>query len=146
MISTFPLKPAPLSHNPYLNITTHSISFFHVLFPYLWVRQLSYQVLVTLFSNCLLNLCHASPIFPSFLTLSSSVQFMSCSLRPHRLQHARLPCQSPKLGACSDSCPSSRWCRPNISSCHPLFFPPSIFNSIRVFSNESTLYIKWTKY
>ena len=30
--------------------------------------------------------------------------------------------------------------------CHPLFFPPSIFPSIRVFSNESVLYIRWPKY
>ena len=32
------------------------------------------------------------------------------------LQHARLPCPSPTPGACSNSCPSSRWCRPTISS------------------------------
>ena len=30
--------------------------------------------------------------------------------------------------------------------CHPLFFPPSIFPSIRVFSNESVLRIRWPKY
>ena len=30
--------------------------------------------------------------------------------------------------------------------CHPLFFPPSIFPSIRVFSNEPVLYIRWPKY
>ena len=30
--------------------------------------------------------------------------------------------------------------------CHPLFLPPSIFPSIRVFSNESALYIRWPKY
>ena len=34
---------------------------------------------------------------------------MSDSLWPHGLQHARLPCPSLTLGACSDSCPSSRW-------------------------------------
>ena len=32
------------------------------------------------------------------------------------LQHARLPCPSPNPGACSNSCPSSRWCHPTISS------------------------------
>ena len=32
------------------------------------------------------------------------------------LQHARLPCPSPSPGACSNSCPSSRWCHPTISS------------------------------
>ena len=41
---------------------------------------------------------------------------MSQSLGPHRLQHARLPCPSPTPGACSNSCPLSRWCYPTISS------------------------------
>ena len=40
---------------------------------------------------------------------------MSYSLRPHGLQHSRHPCPSPTPGACSDSCPSSRWCPPTIS-------------------------------
>ena len=50
----------------------------------------------------------------------SSVQFsrsvMSDSLQPHELQHARPPCPSPTPGVHSNSCPSSRWCRPAISS------------------------------
>ena len=50
----------------------------------------------------------------------SSVQFsrsvMSDSLRPHESQHARLPCPSPTPGVHSDSCPSSQWCHPAISS------------------------------
>ena len=41
---------------------------------------------------------------------------MSDSLRPHGLQHARLPCLSPTPGAYSNSCPLSRWCHPTISS------------------------------
>ena len=41
---------------------------------------------------------------------------MSDSLRPHGLQHVRLPCPSPTPGACSNSCPSSRWCHPTILS------------------------------
>ena len=49
-----------------------------------------------------------------------SVQFsrsvMSDSLGPHGLQHARLPCPSPTPGVCSNSCPSSGWCHPTISS------------------------------
>ena len=48
-----------------------------------------------------------------------SVQFSSVvsdSLRPHRPQHARPPCPSPTPGACSNSCPSSWWCHPTISS------------------------------
>ena len=75
----------------------------------------------------------------------SSVQFshsaMSNSLRPHGLQHARLPCPSPAHGACSNSCPWSWWCHPNhFTLCHPLLLPPSIFPSIRVFSHESVLH------
>ena len=49
-----------------------------------------------------------------------SVQFsysvMSDSLRPLGLQHARSPCPSPTLKACSNSCPLSQWCHPTISS------------------------------
>ena len=49
-----------------------------------------------------------------------SVQFshsvMSDSLRLHELQHARPPCPSPTPGVHSNSCPSSRWCHPAISS------------------------------
>ena len=41
---------------------------------------------------------------------------VSDSLQPHGLQHARLPCPSPSPGACSNSCPLSRWCYPTISS------------------------------
>ena len=51
---------------------------------------------------------------------TSTVQFshsvMSDSLWPHGLQHARLSCPSPTPGACSNSCPLSRWCHPTISS------------------------------
>ena len=41
---------------------------------------------------------------------------MSDSLRPHGLQHTRLPCPSPTPRACSNSCPLSQWCHPTISS------------------------------
>ena len=40
----------------------------------------------------------------------------SDSLRPHGLQYARLPCPSPNLRDCSDSCPLSWWCHPTILS------------------------------
>ena len=50
----------------------------------------------------------------------SSIQFsrpvMSDSLRPHELQHARPPCPSPTPGVHANSCPSSQWCHPAISS------------------------------
>ena len=65
-----------------------------------------------------------------FIYSSVSVQFnhsvVSNSLRPHGLQHARLPCPSPTPRACSNSCPSSQWCYPTILSIsiypeHPTF-------------------------
>ena len=50
----------------------------------------------------------------------SSVQFsrsvMSDSLQPHELQHVRPLCPSPTSGVYSNSCPSSQWCHPAISS------------------------------
>ena len=53
-------------------------------------------------------------------TIISLVQFshsvMPNSLWPHGLQHTRLPCPSPTPRACANSCPSSRWCHPTISS------------------------------
>ena len=49
-----------------------------------------------------------------FIQYSRSV--MSDSLRPHELQHARPPCLSPTPGVHSNSCPSSWWCHPAISS------------------------------
>ena len=80
-----------------------------------------------------------------------SVQFscsvMSDSLRPHGLQHLRPPCPSPTPGVYSYSCPLSQWCPSNhLILCRPLLLPPSIFHSIRVFSNESALRIRWPKY
>ena len=70
---------------------------------------------------------------------------MSDSLRPHGLQQTRLPCPSPTPRACSNSRPLTPWCRPTIILCHPLLLL-SIFPSIRVFSNESVLCIRWPKY
>ena len=45
-----------------------------------------------------------------------SQSVMSDSLQPHELQHAKLPCPSSTPGVYSNSCPSSRWCHPTISS------------------------------
>ena len=53
---------------------------------------------------------------PETCSVQFSHSIMSDCLRPHGLQHARLPCPSPTLGACSNSCPLSQWCHPTISS------------------------------
>ena len=70
------------------------------------------------------------------------------SLRPCGLQHARLSYPSPTPGACSNSCPLIESVMPSnrLILRHPLFLLLSIFPSIRVFSNESVLYIRWPKY
>ena len=80
----------------------------------------------------------------------SSVQFshsvMSSSLRPQESQHTRPPCPSPtpsslKLMSIESVMPSS-----HLILCCPLLLPPPIPPSIRVFSNESTLRMRWPKY
>ena len=78
------------------------------------------------------------------------VQFSSVSqscptLWPYGPQHTRLPYPSPIPKAYSNSCPLSRWCHPTISTCLPLLLLPSVFPSIRVFSNELVLCIRWPK-
>ena len=80
-------------------------------------------------------------------TQFSSVQFirsvMSDSPQPQGLQHSRPPCPSPTPGVYSNSCPLMP--SNHLILCHPLL-PSSIFPSIRVFSNESVLRIRWPKY
>ena len=72
---------------------------------------------------------------------------MSNSLRPHGLQHSRLPCPSPTPGAYSNSCPIVLVMPSNhLIFCHPHLLLPSIFPSIRVFSNESVFRIRWPKW
>ena len=82
--------------------------------------------------------------FKILLSFRSSV--MSNCLQPHGLQHARLLYPYLSLRACSNSCPLIE----SVSSSHPIlchpFLLPSVFPSIRVFSNESALHIRWPKY
>ena len=87
--------------------------------------------------------------YPSFHNISHktlSVQFsrsvVSDSLRPHDSQHTRPPCPSPTPGVYPNSSPSSQWCHPAISSSVVPFSscPQSLF------SNESTLRMRWPKY
>ena len=81
---------------------------------------------------------------PWLLLLSHSA--MSDSLWLHGLQHPRLPCPSPssslfKLMSIKSVMPSN-----HLILCHTLLLLPSIFPSIRVFSNELALCIRWSKY
>ena len=72
---------------------------------------------------------------------------MSDSLPPHGLQHTGLPCPSLSPGVCSDflSTESVRLFN-HLILCCPFLLLPSIFPSIRVFSNESALGIRSPKY
>ena len=76
--------------------------------------------------------------------LRDSVQFshsvMSSSLQSHGLQHARLPCPLLKPMSIELVMPSN-----HLILCHPLLLP-SIFPSIRIFSSESVLRMRWPKY
>ena len=72
---------------------------------------------------------------------------MSSSLRPHESQHARTPCPSPTPRVHSDSTSiESVMLSSHPILCHPLLLLPPIPPSIRVFSNESALLIRWPKY
>ena len=74
-----------------------------------------------------------------------SCSFVSHSLWPHGLQHARPPCPSPTPGVYSNSC---HWVSDAIQPSHPLSSPSPTVNlpSIRVFFNESVLCIRWPRY
>ena len=81
----------------------------------------------------------------SSVHFSRSVVFDS--LQPHESHHARPPCPSPnprsslRLTSSETVMPSS-----HLILCHPLLLLPPIPPSIRVFSNESTLRMRWPKY
>ena len=71
---------------------------------------------------------------------------VSNALWPHGLQHTRLPCPSlslslPKFMSIESVMPSN-----HLILCCPFLLLPLIFPSIRVFSNESALHIRWPKY
>ena len=84
------------------------------------------------------------------ISISSSVQF-SQSAMPDSVTPWTAACQASlsitnshsflKLMSIKSVMPSN-----HLILCHPLFLPPSIFPSIRVFSNESLLRIRWPKY
>ena len=79
-----------------------------------------------------------------YLQFSHSV--MSNSLQTHGLQHARLPYLSPTPGAYSNSCPSSQWSYPTISSSVILFsYCLQCFPASGSFPMESVLHIRWPK-
>ena len=75
--------------------------------------------------------------YPILVQFSCSV--MSHSLWPHGPQHARPPCPSPVPGVYPNSCPSSQWCRPTISSSVVLFSSYPILGSINLLDRLTEL-------
>ena len=79
-----------------------------------------YKLLVLSPEICHFNGTRCQPSSSRFLSRDEPFQgsrsFVSDSLRPHGLQHTRLPCPPLSPGASSNSCPSSWWCYPTISS------------------------------
>ena len=71
----------------------------------------------------------------------SSVSQSIPTLQPHGMQHAKPPSPSPTPRVYPNSCPLKWWCHQIISS--SAIPPLLIFPSIRVFSNESVLHIRW---
>ena len=88
----------------------------------------------------------AVTIYSDFQFFQFSRSVVSDSLRPHESQHARPPCPSPTPRVHSDTSIKSVMPSSHLILGRPLLLPPSIFPSIRVFSNESVLCIKWPKY
>ena len=80
-------------------------------------------------------------------SLQFSCSVVSDSLWPHESQHARPPCLSPTPGVYPNSCPSSPWCHPAISSSVvPFSSCPQSFPTSGFFSNELALLIRWPEY
>ena len=92
-----------------------------------WLIQLNIKETIYLIKKCeeVLNRHFSKDIqtvnrpikrYSASLMIQFSHSVMSNSLRPHELQHARLLYPSSTPRACSNSCPSSWWCHPTISS------------------------------
>ena len=127
-----------------MNFSLYSIHLFQCHF-------ISYLLLCNKLSPKSSSLKQVYIIWPSFWKLGiqkqlqfSSVQFsrsvMSEIFWPRGLQHARLSCPSPSPGACSNSCPSSRWCHPSISSsvisCLQSFPASGTFSMSQLFASD----------
>ena len=97
----------------------------------------------------MIQICHelVYKIFKQICIQFSSVQSLSCvRLFATPWIAARLPCPSPTLGVHPNSCPSSQWYHPAISFSVIPFSSCLQSPSIKVFSNESTLRMRWPKY
>ena len=80
------------------------------------------------------------------LSVQLSRSVVSHSLQTHESQHTRPPCPSPTPGVYSNSSVESEMPSSHLILCRPLLLLPPIPPSIRVFSNESALRMRWSKY
>ena len=121
----------------YSNIYIHM----YIIFRFL----LLYVIIDTEYSSLCysIGLCWLSLLYMLLFSCSA----MSNSLWPHGLQHPRLPCPSSisqsllKLLSIESVMPSN-----HLILCHPLLLLPSVLPSVRVFSSESALHIRWPEY
>ena len=123
---------------------------------YILIQRYSATLLKLKFNSLSIVLCLpkrnsiACFLLSTFLWLQFSLvhfsfSVVSDSLRPHEPQHARPPCPSPtpnppKPMSIKSVIPSN-----HLILCHPLLLLPLVFPSMRVFSNESALHIRWPK-
>ena len=75
-----------------------------------------------------------------------SVSQSCLTLQPHKLQGASLPCPPLSPRVCPNLSTESVMPSNHLILCHPLLLLPSIYPSIRVFSSELALCIRWPKY
>ena len=111
-----------------------------------WKAKYSLFSSVQLLSRVWLFATLWTPLFIGFSSFQFSHSIVSNSLRPHELQHARLPWLSVsqsffKLMSIESVMPFN-----HLILCHLLLLLPSIFPNIRVFSSELSLCIRWPKY
>ena len=94
---------------------------------------------------CFIDYVKAFDCVDHIVQFSHSV--VSDSLQPHESQHTRPPCSSPTPRVHSDSTSiKSVMSSSHLILCRPLFLLPPIPPSIKVFSNELTLGMRWPKY
>ena len=128
------LSPPTLSHSSRVSQTADLRSLNHT--PIVLIETLHPLQNSDIYGNCLCHMCKVLTavwcLFWWFIPTKLSVQFshsvVSDSLRPHGLQHTRLPCPSPSPRAHSNLRPLSRWCHPtNLYSIVPFSFCPQSF-------------------
>ena len=138
----------------HLSTAIKNVKWYHCFCKTVWQFLIHSQILRSFFKKCKNspNIHHVDRYILVYISIMKySVQFslsvVSDSLRPREPQRLRASLSitnsrsSPKPMSIHLVMPSN-----HLNLCHPLFFLPSIFPSIRVFSNESALHIRWPKY